>query len=204
MMDGFLVGVSLERLTYVTRLMERFMRQVLTILFVTALTTNAVAQEKEKKYLDPIIVQIPHISTDKTVKYDYDIVYVRAKRAGDKIHKRFYTDFSSPVTLEPGADLMLLHPDGTEELLTAGGEGSITDPMVSFDGQWVYYTRIYNLKGYNQWNPPKLGACPRIHTCFRGTSLAPGPRPLSASDRTWARTIPLLAQTSADAAAPNL
>jgi hypothetical protein len=36
--------------------------------------------------------------------------------------------------MEPGADLMLLHPDGREELLVAGGDGSITDPMVSFDG----------------------------------------------------------------------
>jgi hypothetical protein len=42
--------------------------------------------------------------------------------------------------MEPGADLMLLHPDGSEELLVEGGDGSITDPMVSFDGQWVYYT----------------------------------------------------------------
>jgi len=25
----------------------------------------------------------PHVSTDKTVRYDYDIVYVRAPRKGD-------------------------------------------------------------------------------------------------------------------------
>jgi hypothetical protein len=115
--------------------------------------------KKEKLYLDPINVKVPHISTDKTVRYDFDIVYVRAPRAGDKVHKRFYTDFSSPVTLEPGADLMLLHPDGTEELLVPGGaDGSITDPMVSFDGQWVYYTHIHGLKNYSQWNPPRQGA----------------------------------------------
>src|SRR5262245_54899247 len=70
----------------------------------------------------PLNVDIPHISTDKSIKYDYDIVYVRAKRAGDKVHKRYFTDFSQPVTMEPGADLMLLHPDGKEELLVAGGE----------------------------------------------------------------------------------
>ena len=51
-----------------------------------------------------------------------------------------------PVTMEPGADLMLLHPDGSEEVLVAGGDGSITDPVVSFDGQWVYYVHIYNLQ----------------------------------------------------------
>ena len=57
-------------------------------------------KEKPKLYLDPINVDIPHISTDKAVKYDYDIVYVRALRSGDKIHKRYYSDFSSPVTIE--------------------------------------------------------------------------------------------------------
>jgi hypothetical protein len=116
-------------------------------------------KDKEKLYLDPINVKIPHISTDKSIKYDFDIVYVRAPRAGDKTHKRFFTDFSSPVTLEPGADLMLLHPDGSEDLLVAGGEaGSITDPMVSFNGQWVYYTHVRGLKNYSQWNPPRQGA----------------------------------------------
>jgi hypothetical protein len=115
-------------------------------------------EPKKKLYLDKLNVDPPHISTDKSVKYDYDIVYVRAHRAGDKIHKRYYTDFSSPVTIEPGADLMLLHPNGKEELLVAGGEGSVTDPMVSFDGQWVYYTHIYYLQKYSQWNPPRQGA----------------------------------------------
>jgi hypothetical protein len=130
----------------------------LALPLLALVTLPAAAQEKEKLYKDPINVKIPHISTDKSVKYDYDIVYVRALRAGDKIHKRFYTDFSSPVTLEPGADLMLLHPDGSEQRLVAGGAGSITDPMVSFDGRWVYYTHIYNLKNASQWNPPRQGA----------------------------------------------
>ncbi len=115
-------------------------------------------EKKEKLYRDPINVVVPAIASDKSVAYDYDIVYVRAKRAGDKVHKRFYTDFSSPVTMEPGADLMLLHPNGTEELLAEGGDGSITDPAVSFDGKWVYFTRIYNLKNASQWTPPKQGA----------------------------------------------
>ncbi len=126
--------------------------------FAAAFVTSALSGQEKKLYLDPINVNIPHISTDKSVNYDYDIVYVRALRAGDKIHKRFFTDFSSPVTLEPGADLMLLHPDGKEELLVAGGQGSITDPMVSFDGKWVYFTHIYNLQKASQWNPPRQGA----------------------------------------------
>ncbi|HUE75036.1 MAG TPA: hypothetical protein VMP01_29480, partial [Pirellulaceae bacterium] len=61
-------------------------------------------------------------------------------------------------TMEPGADLMLLHPDGSEELLVAGGKGSITDPVVSYDGQWVYYVHIHSLQNANQWSPPAEGA----------------------------------------------
>jgi mono/diheme cytochrome c family protein len=114
--------------------------------------------QEKKKYLESINVEIPHVSTDKSVRYDYDIVYVRAQRAGDKVHKRFYTDFSAPVTIEPGADLMLLRPDGKEELLVAGGKGSITDPFVAFDGQWVYYTHLHDMQKASQWNPPREGA----------------------------------------------
>lgn len=131
-----------------------------TLLALGALlfTFSALAQEKkpkEEKYLDPIDTKVPAVGTDKAVKYDYDIVYVRAKRAGDKTHKRFFTDFSSPVTMEPGADLMLLHPDGKEEVLVAGGDGSVTDPVISFDGEWCYYVLLHNMQKASQWNPPK-------------------------------------------------
>src|ERR1051325_8800287 len=116
------------------------------------------AADNEPRFTNVINIAVPRISTDKSVRYDYDIVYVRAPRAGDTAHKRFYTDFSQPVTMEPGADLMLLHPDGREEQLVTGGDGSITDPMVSFDGQWVYFTRLYHLQKANQWSPPRQGA----------------------------------------------
>src|ERR1041385_66771 len=41
---------------------------------------------------------------------------------------------------------MLLHPDGSEEVLVAGGDYSVTDPFVSFDGEWVYFARIHNIR----------------------------------------------------------
>ena len=41
---------------------------------------------------------------------------------------------------------MLLHPDGTEEVLVAGGLGSVTDPFISFDAQWCYYAYFPNLQ----------------------------------------------------------
>jgi hypothetical protein len=135
-------------------------RCLLALLCLAALGLLPLAAQdrKEQRFLDPVNVNVPPIASDKSVKYDYDIVYVRAPRAGDKVHKRFYTDFSQPVTLEAGADLMMLHPDGKEELLVAGGAGSVTDPAVSFDAQWVYYTHIYNLKNFSQWTPPRQGA----------------------------------------------
>jgi len=114
--------------------------------------------EQEALFPGDIDVDIKPVATDKSVRWDYPIAYIRALRAGDETHKRFYTDFSSPVTMEPGADLMLLHPDGREELLAAGGDGSITDPFVSLDGEWIYFTRIYNLRGASQWSPPREGA----------------------------------------------
>ncbi|MEX2186094.1 MAG: hypothetical protein WD875_04835 [Pirellulales bacterium] len=127
--------------------------------FSVATKPLGVAQaDDEPLFTDPIDVRVPHISTDPSIKYDYDIVYVRAQRAGDDVHKRFYTDFSQPVTIEPGADLMLLHSDGSEELLVEGGDGSITDPVVSFDGQWVYFVHIYDLRRHDQWSPPPAGA----------------------------------------------
>jgi len=132
---------------------------VLTILVAGVfITQDLLAQDKEPLFTQELNVNPPAIKTDKEVNYDYDIVYVRAKRAGDDKHKRFYTDFSQPVTMEPGADLMLLHPDGSEDLLVEGGSGSITDPVVSFDGEWVYFVHIHNLENRSQWSPPKQGA----------------------------------------------
>ena len=71
-------------------------RVVLALIVLASICAMARAQ-KEPLFKEVIDVRVPHISTDKSLKYDYDIVYVRAQRAGDKVHKRFYTDFSSPV-----------------------------------------------------------------------------------------------------------
>src|SRR5947209_1507140 len=108
------------------------------------------ARPKEQLFLDPINVTPPHFSTDKSVKIDYDIAYVRAPRKGDK-GRTTWTEIAHPALMDPGADLMLLHPDGKEEKLVAGGEdASVTDPFVSLDGQWIYYSHIRGLKGTSQ------------------------------------------------------
>src|SRR5438552_1074015 len=69
----------------------------------------------------PLSVEPRPIATDKSVKYDYDIVYVRAPRYGDKKYT-IWAEIARPTTMEPGADLMLLHPDGTEEVLVEAGK----------------------------------------------------------------------------------
>src|SRR5262249_38316392 len=79
----------------------------------------ASAAPPAKPTLKPFAVEPPHVSTDPGVRYDYDIVYVRAPRHGDKRPGQ-WAEFSNPTRMEPGADLMLLHPDGKEELLVSG------------------------------------------------------------------------------------
>ncbi len=76
---------------------------------------------------------------------DYDVVYVRQPRYGDEVNTTWPEVFH-PARLEPGADLMLLHPGGSEELLVAGGIGAVTDPFVSFDARWVYYSYFPDLR----------------------------------------------------------
>src|SRR5215475_621170 len=87
------------------------------------------------------------LASDPSVKLDYDIVYVRAPRfvpgRGGKMRPSAWPEIAHPTHIDPGYDLMLLHPDGTEEVLVPGGEGSVADPYVSFDAQWVYYAHFY-------------------------------------------------------------
>jgi hypothetical protein len=71
----------------------------------------------------------------------YDIVYVRAPRSGATNYVRL-PDVFYPTAMPAGSDLMLLHPDGTEEVLFAAGNGAVLDPAVSFDAQWVFFSYI--------------------------------------------------------------
>ncbi len=90
----------------------------------------------------------------------YDIVYVRQVRFGDTTNTT-WPEVSHPGRIDPGADLMLLHPDGSEEVLVAGGVGSVTDPFISFDGEWVYYSLFYDMRPEainSQRSLPRLGA----------------------------------------------
>src|SRR5207249_4988844 len=126
-------------------------------LFVSLFAAAFTWAQKANEVPGPINLSPPHFSTDKFVKLDYDIVYVRMPRKGDAVGTN-WTEISNPVFMDAGADLMLLHPDGSEEVLVRGGAGSVTDPMVSFDGEWVYYSLFHDLKGASIAQGPPAGA----------------------------------------------
>lgn len=117
-------------------------RIALAALLFAAAPVWAQTKKETPRRLD---VNPPPVASDKSIKYDYDIVYVRAPRYGDT-KRPGWAEFSNPILMEPGADLMLLHPDGSEEVLVSGKGGSVMDPYVSFDGAWVYYAKFIDEK----------------------------------------------------------
>jgi hypothetical protein len=129
---------------------ERTRAFVLLAFTSLAIVSAAATQEPAADAVDPKLIvkerynmNPPHFAADAAVKLDYDIVYVRAP-----LMKYVWPDVGAPVLMEPGADLMLLKPDGRQEMLVEGGaKGSVADPYVSFDGAWVYYAFFYAAEG---------------------------------------------------------
>ncbi len=90
----------------------------------------------------------PQIATDKSVAYDYPIVYVRVPRPYPKEYYNInhLTQAGLHQTNAPGAELRILYPDGRDESLVAvTPRESIADPVVSFDGQWVYFAKYHHM-----------------------------------------------------------
>ncbi len=139
------------------------MKHIIITAVALALSAQANAQEKPRLYRDAIRMNVPLASADKSTRYDYDIVYVRAPRRGDKTNTR-WAEIVSPTQMEPASNLMLLHPDGSEEMLVDAGQGAVADPMVSFDGQWVYYSLLPTLEtSYPGRNPAQGADIYKIH-----------------------------------------
>ena len=123
---------------------------LLSIIAVGVIATAARAEKLPER----INIKPKSISVSNDVKYDYPIVYVRSPRwVEDRGQKRpaRWAEFAHLFHVTPGSDLMLLHPDGKEEVLVEGGEGAIQDPYVSFDGESVCFTRFHQAtRGPNQ------------------------------------------------------
>jgi len=107
-----------------------------------------------------VVVFTPVVAS-KTAPVNYDIVYVRQPRAGDDQHIKWPEAFR-PAQIQAGADLILLHPDGSEEVLVDAKHGAVTDPFISFDAKWVYYSYFPDLRqkslNRQRFYLPELGA----------------------------------------------
>lgn len=101
----------------------------------------------------------------------YDLLYVRAPYFGEA-RGSVWPDTVRPLTPDPGAQLVRLRRDGTREVLfpqeryraqtdTAAGRslavGSVADPNVSFDGQWVLFTWYHDLTHVNPQRGDEAG-----------------------------------------------
>jgi hypothetical protein len=118
-------------------------------------TSQTSAGDATKTFADdslpqpPLAVNPAPIASNKAVKWDYDIVYVRVPRfrgtnAKGQKQDSHWAEIGHPTQAPPGADLVLLYPDGREEVLVEAGKGSVQDPYVSFDGEWVYYSLFHD------------------------------------------------------------
>jgi len=136
------------------------------------------------------------VTTTALAAVDYDIVYVRQPRYGDDVNT-IWPEIFHPARAEPGADLMLLHPDGSEEILIDCDHCSVTDPYVSFDGEWVYYAYFYDLReealNYQRDDLPEQGSdIYRIHLESRATErLTFGEFTPNTGAGNWDETNPL-------------
>ncbi|HHL31674.1 MAG TPA: hypothetical protein ENJ41_03750 [Oceanospirillales bacterium] len=80
-------------------------------------------------------------------------------RFGD-LTNTLWPEIFHPARMDAGADLILLHPDGSEEILVDCSTCGVTDPFVSFDAKWVFYSLFHDLTQLNsqRGNLPLLGA----------------------------------------------
>jgi hypothetical protein len=114
------------------------MRHLLVLFLLGAASLAA-----QPRYTAPLDMSVPPLADDPEVQYDYDIVYVRVPRDVSKLAR--FAEVSQPRVQQPGGDLVLRRPNGTEEVLVdVDAPKTIVDPMVSPDGQWVYYSLFYD------------------------------------------------------------
>lgn len=143
-----------------------------------------------------LLLGLSTLAAAQTPQVNYDIVYVRQARFGDQTFT-WWPEVFHPARLDAGADLMLLHPDGSEEVLVAGGNGGVTDPVVSFDGQSVYFAWFPDLRP-SELNPqrtnlPLAGAdIWRLHVPTRQlTQLTHGEFTPNTASGNWLPSNPL-------------
>ena len=100
-------------------------------------------------------------STPADAAPSYSVVAIKAPYYGTQTPTT-WQEVAFPAAIEPRQNLVLIHPNGTEEVLFDCTVGcSVVDPSISFDGKRVYFSVYPNAlsAGYNfQRNLPYLGA----------------------------------------------
>lgn len=92
----------------------------------------------------------PPTAIPSALGIDYDIVVCRAPVANAQFRNAFPDAANFSLYMPRGTDLFLIHPDGSEELLySPGPNGACADPVVSFDGKWVYFTKFDDPQNIN-------------------------------------------------------
>ena len=82
--------------------MKMFRRALLwTLVFVFSGAIAADGGEADRRYPETLNLDVPHISSDSAVTYDYPIVYVRVPRKGDDVGSK-WAEIAHPVAMDPG------------------------------------------------------------------------------------------------------
>jgi hypothetical protein len=101
---------------------------------------NIRIRQKQFNYLRRIFIgYIFACITFPVFAVNFDIIYVRQPRFGDRQHIQWPEAFN-PAKVQAGSDLVLLRKDGSEIVLFDTEDGAVTDPFISFDGEWVYFS----------------------------------------------------------------
>ncbi|MAG54753.1 MAG: hypothetical protein CMJ83_00525 [Planctomycetes bacterium] len=104
----------------------------------------------------------PQSMTPQQAGISYDIVCCRMPTAGNESRDAFPDARNYSLYLGRGTDLILLHPNGTEETIyDSGTNGAVADPFVSHDGRTVYFTWFVDPENINtqrglSWNPSHI------------------------------------------------
>lgn len=104
----------------------------------------------------------PQVMTPQQAGIGYSIVACRMPTAGNASRDAFPDARNYSLYVGRGTQLVLIHPDGSEELLyDPGPNGACADPIVSFDGTEVYFTWFVDPENLNtqrglSWSPSHI------------------------------------------------
>ncbi len=116
---------------------------VLTVSVAIALLVRRGADSREEPVAGPPATASPAREEVPTGPWrrDYPIVYVHMPRHGDDGVSIFLPDSADRHSIDAGGTLVLLAPDGREEVLFDGGPlATAGDPSVSLDGTRIAFT----------------------------------------------------------------